>query len=246
MISHSELKDFLLMRCFDCKKYLDELINGDCLHMNSVKRFREESNKFQGDPNDCAVIVNNEILSGALYAGNGIPEKRLFEANLNEFALNGYLYCFFALPKEFFKIENNTLMYDAESPYCEKFFHCLHEYRKNCKSKSCYVGLFDAVALVNRLEQCLEKLNLSYSCGFVEYKKLNSKERMKLLAENHPDRIVLTKDPSYSYQSEFRFFVRTREKIDEYLQIYGLDLSDILAMQFEFNPHDWEVTPDEV
>ena len=239
MSAKDDLKGFLLMRCLDCAEYLNDLINGQCLYMNSVERFRKESNKFQGDSNDCVVITDNDVLPGALWVGNGVPEKRLGEANLDKFVLEGYLYCFFALPKAFFKIENNTLMYDTESPYYQYFLKCLQEYKENSRTKSCYVGLFDAVTLVNRLEQSLKRLNLGYTCGFVKYKKLGTSERIKLFAEKCPERIVLTKDPSYSYQSEYRFFVRANGKIEDSLQIRGLDLSDILAMKFEFNPQDW-------
>lgn len=237
----NKLSDYLLVRCFDKKQYLDELINGECLHMNSVQKFREASNKFQGDPNDCAVIVDNEVLSGSFYLGNDFPEEQFAKANLCQFEINGYLYCFFALPKNIFKVENDILMLDVESPHYKLFLQCLNAYKENSETNECYVGIFDAASLVGCLRKSLDSIGLSYVYGFINYEKLDSNERMKLLSERNPEKIVLTKDPSYNYQNEFRFFVRTDKDIEDWLQIKGLKLTDILAMRFVYNPCENEV-----
>ena len=49
---YEQLNGYLLMRCFDREKYLDELINGVCLRMNSAEKFRENRNKFQEIPRE--------------------------------------------------------------------------------------------------------------------------------------------------------------------------------------------------
>lgn len=231
------LSDYLLMRCFDQEEYLNSFINGSCLHMNNVQLFRDISNSFQGDPNDCAVIVDGENLPGYICAGNDRPETLLSKSDLNVFNIYGYIYCFFALKKAFFDIKDGNLMYDADSPYAEKFFRCLDEYIANSKTGSCYVGIFDAATLVRRLNSALDKLDgVHYVNGFVNYQKLNSLERMALLSSKNDKQIVLTKDPDYSYQSEFRYFISTpRYKIDQWLRISGIDFSDIVAVRFKYN-----------
>lgn len=234
MTETPDLHDYWLVRCFECKQYLDDLINGKCLHMNSVQKFRESSNKFQGDPNDCAVIVDNEHLQFQCFTGKDAPDEHIGDIDLSTCAIDGYLYCFFAIPKEFFKIEDDEVYADEESPYYAKFYQYMDEYKANCKDQKCYVGLFDAAAFVHRLEYVLKGMNISYTYGFVTYRKLSSAERMHLFVKKQAEQIVLTKDPSYSYQNEFRFFARTKQDIEDWFQITGLKLSDIMAMRFEY------------
>ena len=235
------LKDKLLMRCFDRIEYRDSFVNGSCIHMNSTQLYRNIENCFQGDINDCAVFVDGTRFNGKVYVGNGKPEVQLGEAEISSFTLGGYLYCFFSLPKSFFAIQNGELLYDKESVYCMDFFKCLEEYKNNSATKKCYVVIMDAYNLVNRMNETLDRIpEVSYTCGFVDYIKMDTGERIEKIMNRDINRIVFTKDPPYKYQREFRYYV-TSQNNKPYLEFAGKDMTDICFLTFEHNPYDLDV-----
>ena len=132
------LDGYYLVRILDNEKYLDDLINGINFRINSVQVFRDKANKFQGDKNECSIIVNGDTIKGKFAIGKEKPEKILCDADINEFGLNGYIYCFFAIPKEFFYLEKNELMMDDKSDYYNDFIKTLNSYYENLEK--CYPG----------------------------------------------------------------------------------------------------------
>ncbi len=228
------LKDYFLFRLFDVEKYLDDFIDGTCIRMNSAKKFHEISNKFQGDPNDCSITLSDDKVPFTIYLGKDLPEIEIGKTNL-EIGINGYLCCFFAVPKSFFAYKDGELCWDEDSPYFDKINRCFEEYISNSDHKTCYFAAFDAYTLVMRFEKCLKKIGVACNCGFINYTKLDSKSRLKLFAEDKLEEIIMTKDPSYDYQSEFRIFARTYQPIDEWLDVKGIKLSDIVFLKAKYN-----------
>ena len=232
---NKSLDGYYLVRILDNEKYLDDLINGINFRINSVQVFRDKANKFQGDKNECSIIVNGDTIKGKFAIGKEKPEKILCDADINEFGLNGYIYCFFAIPKEFFYLEKNELMMDDKSDYYNDFIKTLNSYYENCNSKKCYIGIFDANKLVTHFKNCFVANNYKFGYDFVKYKKISTAERFKYLFDKELYKIVFEKDESYSYQREFRFFITNIHGV-EYLDINNVLLKDALKIRFELNP----------
>lgn len=231
----NSIEDLYLIRIFDNESYLDAFVSGTCFRMNSVEKFRKIENEFQGDVNECRIILNAENKNAKVFIGDAFPKKQIGDVKITDLKLNGYIYCFFAIPKNFFYIENNEIMMDDDSPYYKDFITSLSLYYKNCSTKKCFIAVLDAKELIQRFSDKFKKSNYKYGYGFVNYKNINTNDRLEYIAENILYKIIFEKDIKYSYQHEFRFYIAADIK-KEYLEIRDINLSDIQRIKFELNP----------
>lgn len=230
----NSIEDLYLVRIFDDERYLDDFISGTCFRMNSVEKFRNTENDFQGDINECRIILDDNI-NTKVFIGNSFPKKLIGNTRIADIRIKGYIYCFFAIPKNFFYIKNNQVMMGENSPYFNDFIHSLNSYYENC-SKKCFVAVFDAKKLILKFSNNFNENNYKYGYSFVSYKILNTNDKLKYLAENMLYKIIFEKDIKYSYQHEFRFYIACDNQ-NEYLEIKNIDLTDILYTRFELDPN---------
>lgn len=225
------------MKCFERKEYLDSFINGQCFHMSSAESFRNSDSFFQGDISECSILKDGGI-HGRVFIGKGKPEIEIGEADIHTIAFDNYLYCFFALPKDFFAIENGKILYDEESPYYEDFIKCLDNYKINSETKKCYAVIVDAYSLINRINYALNKVGgVDYEYGYIEYKEISTFERIKLWANHESAKLIFIKDPAYSYQREFRYCVFMQNGNNApFFEFSGQALGDIVFWAFEYKP----------
>lgn len=232
MDEHKSLNEYLFIRCFSKKKYLDDFVSGRSVYMNSISSFWNIENDFQGDPDECTVIPQKNNAKWVMWAGNGIPEKRIDEVEDFSMSVAGYLYCVFAIPKAFFSVKNGELYIDEESDYREDFFHFLNEYRE--KTGHAYVCIFDANTFIVRLAERLKRCGYQYLAGFVTYRNRTIHDRIGAVNCKKIEEIVLFKQEKYSYQHEFRFIV-LKNGNTQHIEIPDVTLSDIVFLQAEYN-----------
>lgn len=225
------LKKYLFLRCFSEEEYLDSFVSGKCIYMNSVRKFWEITNEFQGDPSECCVASPNSDIKWSCWVGNGKPEKKLLDVDDFRFSIQGFLYCMFTIPKSFFQVENGNLLYDKENLICQDFVATLKQYRASTDAGRAHICIFDAFQFMNRVGEYFDASGLDFGCGWISYKDEDEIAKIQHMIEGHVERIVFSKPEKYKYQHEFRIFVSKDTQENDHLQLTGIPIEDIIFLK---------------
>ena len=195
-MSNITIKMFLK---FGNEQNLRDLLHNGTIYMNSIQRFREiEDNKVRGDKYEGIISVHN-LPSGQFeipsigYKGNYMSMH--FSKAFSEIFGNIYsLYCI--SPQGW----PNPLDFKIDPKMGGFGSHCLM--------------IKDNVKFFKLIEENLQKQNLKYHHGFVEYYDENTVNRKIHLFEKPLD---------FEYQKEFRFYVERESTEPLIFQIGSLE-----------------------
>lgn len=225
------LKDYLFLRCFSTEEYMDSFLSGKCLYMNSAQKFWHIENGFQGDPSECCVISPNDKVQCSWWVGSGKPKEKLCDINHFRFSIQGFLYCMFTIPKNFFKAENGELFYDRDNTIHQDFITTLNQYRANTNTGCSFICIFDAFQFMNRIGKYFELHGIDFACGWISYKNEDLLTKMQHIKEKQFEKIVFTKPEEYKYQREFRIFVSNGAQENDALKLAGISIEDIIFLR---------------
>ena len=244
------LNDYYLVRCFSKQKYQDDF-NSGILHLNSTAYYWSLENSFQQDfegqvirqigkgylikaDSDFKDIVlssypTSEVLERMEGHGRVLAETIDFSVQIN-----GYLACFYLLPKKDVMIENGKVTFTrVEAEDDLRFF--FRKYQEN--TGSLYACMYDASSLCERISSYFEDSDYELAWGAVEYKDLSISDRVNAFNNGLIEELVFTKPLSYHYQKEFRFFVSSRTGTpQEDFHKTGLEIAPCLVGTFSFGP----------
>ena len=254
MIKHKKdgdilLEDYYFLRLFDKSHYREEANNGTKLHINNMNYFWENENKFQQDfegkifchsgrgyiisaKDDIKDIIKsaasvNEIL-------HKLPDKDnvIFETKDVAFKINGYIYCFYLLPKKSVIFKNNRMFFTNDK---DKNDYNIFIKRYLEENNSYYGSIYDARVLWYLLCNEMSKKGYKVAANEVEYKALSDIDRIQLFQANKCTELVFTKDVAYKYQREYRFFFSTNNQtMKKFIEVEGIALKKSKIADFDY------------
>ncbi len=242
------LNDYYLVKCFNKQEHMDAFNNGT-LYLNSTVYYWKLENTFQQDFEGLVfrqegkgyliaadsefgnIVKKANSLSDIMESMSGHGEV-MGETTDFSIRINGFISCFYLLPKKDVQIGNGVLKFT--NPQAEndlRFF--FQKYLED--NNSIFAGLYDASRLCRILNGHFDQSDYDLAWGDVEYKDLKTSERISAFRNGEIEKIVFTKPLSYQYQKEFRFFIssRTTSTQDPIIE-NGIDAASCLVGIFNF------------
>ena len=243
-----ELSDYYLVKCWEKKEYRDAFNSGK-FYFGHVSKYWEIENTFQQD--DEGMILRHEG-QGYLICGN--PKFNCFMKNQHNYAeikeyadkhglilgqtkdfsawINGYLCCFFLLPKKDVVFHDGRMFF--ENDRAKEHFRVYTTRYIEDKGKA-FGSIYDAVALCRVIEKACNNKGYGYARGHVTYEEIDLSQRVLRFNHKEIEKIVFSKPVKYSYQSEYRFFISTQsDRSYKPIILDGDDTSSAYIGGFDF------------
>ena len=203
-----------LFKFFSCETYRDDFLKGH-LHFNSLNYFRntEAFGIFkQNDPYECCKIFQPNSIKVSF----GQLELKDLAGPVsicyNEDVLKSYIMCF------------STIRFDSQRQYAS-----LDDLKRDVLFSEKMINYGEYVVVIpqaelflERLEKAAMKAGYGFAKGLVNYYDF-SKDN---ISDEYP-KIAFQKRSEFSYQREFRFLLRKKDAVEEYVTLEVGDLSDI-------------------
>ena len=203
-----------LFKFFSCEKYRDDFLRGH-LYFNSLNYFRraETSGIFkQNDPYECCKIFQPNSIKvsfGQLELNDLAGPVSICG---NDDVLKSYIMSF------------STIRLDSQKKYAS-----LEDLKRNVLFSEKMIKYGEYVVVIPRMELFVERLkmaglkkNLDFAMGPVNYYDFAKDNVLDEYPKN-----AFRKRREFSYQREFRFLLRNKDVVDEYVTLEVGDLSDI-------------------
>lgn len=239
----SKFSDFYFIRCTPVQKYRDEFNNGKLMYINSVQFFHDLENEFQQDlegviyrqePNTTAYLLKakseltvdeaiDKVINNCLEDDEWITKTSDFKIYIN-----GYILCLTIVPKSYINFSDKVIKFNSEYNIAPNFWYLLNQY---ANSKYLYLSVYDAESFMNIFYSEMINKGFSVNYGLVDYKTLTMEERIKC-SRSDIGKLIFTKDEKYSYQNEFRFFIRQKDNDNtlDHIEVVGVDLRPSLIL----------------
>lgn len=220
-----QYEDYYLVKCYSQEKYRTDFNKGS-LYFKSLSYFHKVENKFQQDK-EGMVFHQPENSIGTMYildpnGSNSVSDLmkkgRMDEAinvlkanHTQSFAtkdfcinVNGFLSCFYLIPKKCLKISENNIDILPKRE-CTNFFYFLNCYAE--EQGYTFFSVYDAPELIKKICEAFQLENYDFTFGCVTYQDVDDQTKIEWLSKNQIEKIVFTKPTRLKYQREFRFFV---------------------------------------
>ena len=203
-----------LFKFFSCEKYRDDFLKGH-LHFNSLNYFRraEASDSFkQNDPYECCKIFQPNSIKVSL----GQLELNDLAGPVsicgNDDVLKSYIISF------------STITLDSQKKYVS-----LEDLKRDVLFSEKMIKYGEYVVVIPQVELFLERLEkAALKDGFDLFKgPVNYYDFSKDNVLDDYPKNAFRKRSEFSYQREFRFLLRRKDAVDEYVTLEIGDLSDI-------------------
>lgn len=203
-----------LFKFFSCEMYRDDFLKGH-LHFNSLNYFRraEASDSFkQNDPYECCKIFQPNSIK--VFFGRQELKDLAGPVSIcyNDDVLKSYIMCF------------STIRFDSQKQYAS-----LDDLKRDVLFSEKMINYGEhAVAIprmelfVERLEKAALKAGYGFAKGLVNYYNFAKDNVLDEYPKN-----AFRKRREFSYQREFRFLLRKKDAVEEYVTLEVGDLSDI-------------------
>lgn len=245
------LNDYYLVKVFGKPEYMKDFNSGN-IYLNSTSYFWELENTFQQDKEGLVFQQPYNKKGVFLSAKEGFEEivknsfsleeiiKKSEEKNCDKvicetlnfsFRLEGYICCFYLLPKNDVTIKENRMFITSETAQ-KDIDVFLKKYLNEAKTKEIYVSIYNAVNFYNIFAENMKKRGYGLTYGIVKYKDIDERQKIELFQQNYK-LILFTKPTQYSYQKEFRLFINTpNEQIKKHILLDKIDIHKSLLGSF--------------
>lgn len=236
------LNDYLLVKAFESAKYRDQFNNGD-IYLSSTTKYWKLENAFQQDREGGVfqqegkgfllktngsfpkILANSSTVDDVLKnlasesAGEVLAETADFSLRLE-----GYLCCFYLLPKSAISFTQSTLSITSEQEL-KDITEFLNRYLSESQTHDFYVSIYDAAIFCNIFFKAMNEKGYKIAYGQVEYKDIDEATKVALYQKGDGYSILFTKPTKYSYQKEFRIFLsKPNEPAKDHVTENGIDV----------------------
>jgi hypothetical protein len=203
-----------LFKFFSREGYRDDFLKGH-LYFNSLNYFRkvEASDVFgQNDPYECCKIFQPNSIK--VFFGQLELKDLAGPVSIcyNEDVLKSYIMCF------------STIRFDSQKQYAS-----LDDLKRDVLFSEKMINYGKHAVVIPRMELFVERLkkaalkkNLDFAMGPVNYYDFAKDNVLDEYPKN-----AFRKRREFSYQREFRFLLRKKDAVNEYVTLEVGDLSDI-------------------
>lgn len=247
------LNDYFLVKAFSNREYM-ESFNSGSIYLKSTSYFWKLENTFQQDKEG---LVYQQSDKGYLLKTKPGFEKIIVEVSsfndlmnrvekenfgqviceTSDFSvrLDGYICCFYLLPKKDVAFDKNILSITNETAR-EDIAFFLEKYLDEPTTNDFYVSIYDGVTFCNIFFERMEKIGFQVTYGMVKYNDIDEMQRIRLFQDKNYPTIVFTKPTRYSYQKEFRIFLHNaNEQIKEHIVVDKCEVGNSLLGSFCYN-----------
>ena len=203
-----------LFKFFSCEKYRDDFLRGH-LYFNSLNYFRraKASDSFkQNDPYECCKIFQPNSIK--VFFGQQELKDLAGPVSIcyNDDVLKSYIMSF------------STIRLDSQKKYAslEDLKRDVLFSEKMIKYGEYVVVIPQAELFLERLEKAALKAGYGFAKGLVTYYDFAKDNVLDEYPKN-----AFRKRREFSYQREFRFLLRKKDAVEEYVTLEIGDLSDI-------------------
>lgn len=210
-----DFNNYILVKCFESLEYQQNFNSGK-LYLNCTANYWKLENEFQQNrEGEVLRIDSNENCDYELNIGNQVIDF----AKLN-YRLDGYLMCFYLLPKSAVSIDvknQSITISDDEKEKIDTFLkgYLLELQKNNLDMDKAYVTFYDAASFCKLIEKEMSEKSYGVSYGVVRYEDIKQEDKLRLMTSNEWYKIVFIRPKKYEYQRELRFFFTPKLKIDE-------------------------------
>jgi len=243
------LNDYYLVKAFSKPEYMNDFNSGN-IYLNSTNYFWNLENAFQQDKEGLVfqqsgkgfLIKAKEGFEKIIKSSSSLEEvlDRAEKANVGKvvcetsefsFRVNGYICCFYLLPKSDVIIKENIMSITSEIAR-EDIAFFLENYLNESTTNDFYVSIYDAVVFYNIFAEEMKKKGYGLTYGIVKYKDIDEAQKIEWFQENNKS-ILFTKPTRYSYQKEFRLFIDTpNEQVKEHILLDKIEIYKSLLYSF--------------
>ena len=245
-----KLSDYYLVKSFEQELFRDEFNTGKKLYCKNTSYFWQIENTFQQDlegkvfqhiGNGYLIAANEEFEEVVKSAKsiddimNGLPGKGEVLATTSDFNIwiNGYLCCFYLLPKaDIYRITEDGLEFANINAEQDMLLY-LKKYTENVDNGEIYISIYDAELLCKSFGEQICSRGYKIAFGKVDYSDISYLDRLHYFQCRDFERIVFTKPTDFRYQKEFRIFLTNdRDYENDHIEETGIDISQSLVLNF--------------
>ena len=237
-----DLSDYLLVKAFSKSKYMEDFNKGT-VYLNNSLSFWNWENKFQQDHEGSVfeqrgrgfLLKTNNDFPNILAKSSSLDEvlKYVHEENCGEIIgettdfnirLEGYLCCFYLLPKKDVSFTQNSMSITNKKEQ-EDLSVFLEKYLEESETHDFHVSIYDAVIFCNVFFKGLSEKGYLIKYGQVKYQDVDELTRISQYQNGDWKSILFTKPTNYSYQKEFRILInKSDEKTKDHISEDGFDI----------------------
>ena len=246
------LNDYLLVKAFETAEYREQFNNGD-VYLNSTLYFWNLENEFQHDKE--GIIFQQEGRGYVVNANNDFKTILAKSSSLDDIIrhmdsekvgeiisetkdfslrIEGYLCCFYLLPKSAVSFTKNTLSFRSEHER-NNLAEFLNRYGSESRTHDFYVSIYDAFTLCNVFIKGMSDKGYNAAYSQVSYKDIDMATKIALFQKGDYNSIIFTKPTKYSYQKEFRILLtKPNEPIKEHVSERGIEIKESSLGSFDY------------
>lgn len=244
------LNEYYLVKVFSKEKYMTDFNSGKNIYINSTSFFWKLENAFQQDEEGAIVrqsgrgyiiqttpdvIHNSNSLDEILKCCNEKNKGRIL-AQISEttLKLNGYLCCFYLLPRKSVKFTKTTMSFIDEREL--KDFHLfLEKYIESSNDIDFYVSIYEPNTFCEIFFKGMKDKGYEIVCGKVKYEENPDLEKIRLYQAHEYAATFFIKPLLYNYQKEFRILItKQKEQIKDHISENNIDIYNSVIGTFSF------------
>lgn len=244
------LNEYYLVKVFSKEKYMTDFNSGKNIYINSTNFFWKLENAFQQDEEGAIahlpeggylikttpdVIHNSNSLDEILNCCNEKNKGQIL-AKASEFSLrlNGYICCFYLLPRKSVKFSKNTMSF-RDARELKDFHLFLEKYIESSNNNDFYVSIYEPNTFCEIFFKGMKEKGYEIIYGKVKYKENSDLEKIRLYQSNEYAATFFIKPLFYNYQKEFRIFItKQNEQIKDYISENNIDIFNSVIGTFSF------------
>ena len=247
------LNDYFLVKAFSRPEYMVSFNSGN-IYLNSTSYFWKLENTFQQDKEGEVfhqtgkgfIIKARPGFEKIVMSSSSVEQiiNRASEENFGKvicetaevtFRLEGYICCFYLLPKSDVSFTQSTISITSEKARRD-IAYFLEKYLNESTTKDFNVSIYDAVTFCSIFFEEMKKKGYRLTAGAVEYKNNNEIQKIKQFQNKDFRSILFTKPTQFSYQKEFRIFINNaNEQVKENILVGGVEVYKSLLGSFNYD-----------
>lgn len=245
-------KNYYLIKAFSKQSYRDQFNSGNKIYIKSVEYFHNNGDGFQQDFEGGIFRQSVQDKGMLLFSKEHNSIEQIIEKCMNnqfsgsdvvipttdfKIFIQGYICCFSLLSKKLIKINSDSIVFADNSSAQKDFYDFLNGYAKS--QGYTFLSIYDAESFIPLFRDEIAKKGYIVNFGEVQYLPVTMEKRIRDYQNRDIHNIIFTKDKSYSYQKEFRFFIQKKDEYKDHIEIDGIDLQSSVICNWAYLTNEY-------
>ncbi|MBQ4128530.1 MAG: hypothetical protein IJD68_02025 [Ruminococcus sp.] len=240
----SNLQNYYLLKCFSEEKHREELNTGNKVYMKCLQYYHNLEDNFQRDFEGGIIkqvdwgklilskdnLTFKEAIQLAIEPSNS-DQTIVIDTVKFEMSICGYISCFTLIPKIFVEFSDNQIIFNDKYDYKDNFYHFLNMYT----DKYTYISVYEAQSFIEMFYRHMTKIGYEVYFDRVTYEDYTYEKRIRYYQKQQFNKLIFTKDNKFSYQREFRIFVKKYgQNSYDHIEEEGVDLKSSVVKEMVY------------